>query len=232
MALRARSAASSCIRSRASPTSNSTTRVCRTGCGRRTSSTSAVTGGEWQDSKEWQTFVNYLKSDRQPVRVPFMAPDLPAGFVPRDREFERTAASRARSGAQQPVAITTALAGAGGYGKTTLAIALCHDERVIEAFDDGVLWTSLGRAPHLVDELAKLYEALTGQRPAFVDVTQAAASLAAKLEHRELSARHRRRLGSRASRAVSRRRQTDARGSSRRGGSISSAAPRASASTR
>ena len=29
------------------------------------------------------------------------------------------------------------------------------DERIIEAFDDGVLWTSLGQAPHLADELAK-----------------------------------------------------------------------------
>jgi hypothetical protein len=34
-------------------------------------------------SKEWQTFTNYLKSDRQPIRVPFMAPDLPRGFVQR-----------------------------------------------------------------------------------------------------------------------------------------------------
>ena len=29
----------------------------------------------------------------------------------------------------------TALQGAGGYGKTTLAIALCHDDQVIGAFD-------------------------------------------------------------------------------------------------
>jgi TIR domain len=30
--------------------------------------------------KEWETFVNYLQSDRQPTRVPFMAPDIPDGL--------------------------------------------------------------------------------------------------------------------------------------------------------
>jgi hypothetical protein len=45
------------------------------------------TGTIWQDVKEWDTFVHYLKGDREPVRVPFLAPDLPSGFVPRLREF-------------------------------------------------------------------------------------------------------------------------------------------------
>ena len=45
-----------------------------------------------------------------------------------------------------PVVITTALQGAGGFGKTTLAMALCHDDDVITAFDDGVLWATLGEA--------------------------------------------------------------------------------------
>ena len=141
--------------------------------------------GDWRDVKEWETFVNYLKSDREPVRVPFMAPDLPAGFVARNREFEEVRRLLLGSSREQPVAITTALQGAGGYGKTTLAIALCHDERVIDAFDDGVLWTSLGQTPRLVDELARLYEALTGERPAFIDATQAASALSAKLESRK-----------------------------------------------
>ena len=41
-----------------------------------------------------------------------------------------------------------------------------------------------GQTPRLADELAKLDEALTGQVPAFVDVAQASAKLAEKLEHR------------------------------------------------
>jgi hypothetical protein len=39
-------------------------------------------------NREWETFVNFLKSDREPNRVPFMAPDRPKGFIQRPREFE------------------------------------------------------------------------------------------------------------------------------------------------
>jgi hypothetical protein len=90
--------------------------------------------------KEWETFVNYLKSDRQPTRVPFMAPDLPEGFVKRPREFSQLIAQVLDTKRENPIAITTALQGAGGYGKTTLALALCHDDQVMGAFDDGILW--------------------------------------------------------------------------------------------
>jgi len=117
----------------------------------------------WRDGKEWSTFVNYLKSDRQPVRVPFMAPELPVGFVARTRELEQLLTLLLAPARGKLVSLTTALHGAGGYGKTTLATALCHDQRIKEAFDDGVLWVSLGETPRLVDELARLYEALTGQ---------------------------------------------------------------------
>ena len=142
------------------------------------------TGHEWRDVKEWETFVNYLKSDRQPHRVPFLAPDLPRGFVPRPREYEALLASLLGPDQKHPTSTTTGLHGSGGYGKTTLAIALCHDDRVADAFDDGVLWTSLGQTPRLLDEFAKWYEAITGQRPAFVDIPQAMTQLAKQLESR------------------------------------------------
>jgi WD40 repeat protein len=82
-------------------------------------------------AREWETFVNYLKSDRQPARVPFMAPDFPEAFVQRPREFEQLIGKLVQEKRETPIAITTALQGAGGYGKTTLAVALCHDDRVI-----------------------------------------------------------------------------------------------------
>lgn len=43
--------------------------------------------GRWRNAKEWDTFVTYLKSDRQPPRVPFMVPDLPDDFVSRERDW-------------------------------------------------------------------------------------------------------------------------------------------------
>ena len=82
------------------------------------------------------------------------------------------------------VAITTALTGAGGFGKTTLACALCHDEDIILAFDDGILWITLGEKPNVADALAKLYAGLTGERPQFKDAEDAAVTLAEKLEHK------------------------------------------------
>ena len=139
----------------------------------------------WRDEKEWDTFVAYLKSDRQPLRVPFMAPDLPPGLVPRRRELDELLRILVDPVRERPLAVTAALQGAGGFGKTTLAISLCHDERIIESFDDGVLWTSLGQNPRILDELTKLYQALTGSQTTFVDETQAAQRLAERLEERQ-----------------------------------------------
>ena len=39
---------------------------------------------------------------------------------------------------------TIGVHGMGGVGKTTLIEAICHDRQVIEAFPDGILWTTLG----------------------------------------------------------------------------------------
>jgi WD40 repeat protein len=131
-------------------------------------------------AKEWQTFVNYLKSPSRAARVPFMAPSLPEKFVPRREATD--AARLALMRGEGAVSLTTSLQGAGGLGKTTLAIALCHDEEVLETFDDGILWVSLGKAPRVIDELAKLYVALTGKRPGFIDEEDAAFHLAQELQ--------------------------------------------------
>lgn len=37
--------------------------------------------------------------------------------------------------------------GADGFGKTTLALALCHDTAIQAAFPDGILWVALGERP-------------------------------------------------------------------------------------
>jgi hypothetical protein len=131
---------------------------------------------------QWETFLAHLQRGCQTTRVPFMAPDLPLGFVQRPKQFEALRALLLEGERKDPVAITTALTGAGGFGKTTLAAALCHDEEIIQAFDDGILWTTLGETPDLADALAKLHAGLTGERPAFKDAEDAATSLAQRLE--------------------------------------------------
>ena len=134
--------------------------------------------------RECETFVNYLKSDREPKRVAFMAPDMPECLIPRPREFEQLIAQLVDPKHENPIAITAPLQGAGGYGKTTLAIAVCHDDRVIDAFDDGILWVTLGQNPNVLAELTKLYKALTGDQPTFVDEKDAELKLREKLENR------------------------------------------------
>ena len=96
---------------------------------------------------EWPKFVNDLNTRCEQVRVPFMVEDLPADFVPRSQEFDELIGKVLDEQREEPKAITAALRGAGGYGKTTMAKALCHDERIQQAFDDGILWVTLGENP-------------------------------------------------------------------------------------
>jgi WD40 repeat protein len=134
--------------------------------------------------REWPTFIGFLNSARRDSRVPFMAPDQRVDFVSRPKEFEAMLSALLDANHANPVVITTALQGAGGFGKTTLAIALCHHDDVITAFDDGILWATLGEAPKVQHELTKLYAALTGERPSFLDIDDAAIHLAERLDQK------------------------------------------------
>jgi hypothetical protein len=96
---------------------------------------------------EWQKLVNDLNTRCQTPRVPFMVDDLPEDFVSRPEEFDLLIHQLLDMEKEEPLAITAALRGAGGFGKTTLARALCHDERIQEVFDDGILWVTLGEKP-------------------------------------------------------------------------------------
>ena len=134
--------------------------------------------------KEWPTFLAHLRKGCDTPRVPFMAPDLPPHFVQRPPEYEALKNLLLTADRSQPVAITTALTGAGGFGKTTLAAALCHDEDIVENFDDGILWVTLGQTPDVLGSLLTAYAALTGERPGFAGVEDAAFQLGQKLEQR------------------------------------------------
>lgn len=71
-------------------------------------------------------------------------------------------------GAGSTVGIITALKGAGGFGKTTLARAVCHDPRVRQKFSDGILWATLGEKPgeaDLIQQIRDMMTQLTGQPP-------------------------------------------------------------------
>src|SRR5256712_4757520 len=136
---------------------------------------------------EWLKFVNDLNTRCEQVRVLFMVEDLPADFVPRSQEFGELIGKVLDEQREEPNAITAALRGAGGYGKTTMAKALCYDERIQQAFDDGILWVTLGENPgNLVGKVEDLIYMLNKERPGFTDTVAAGARLAELLADRDM----------------------------------------------
>lgn len=132
--------------------------------------------------EEWETFVEDLRGACETDRVPFMARDLPGSYVRRSHELW-TVKRLLIDDRGDPIPAKVVLHGAGGYGKTTLALALalCHDEDVGAAFHDGVLWVSLGQQPALLSEMDRIHRALTGRSSGAVDVQDATRALHKRL---------------------------------------------------
>ena len=90
----------------------------------------------------------------------FRVPNLPEGYVPRPAAFQQIKSAVLERRRGQTTAITTALRGAGGFGKTTLAMALCHDPDIQAAFPE-MLWVELGeQPPRALDLLNRLLASL------------------------------------------------------------------------
>jgi WD40 repeat protein len=139
--------------------------------------------------EQWELFIGDLHRACQTPRVLFMAEDLPKDFVARPAEFEPLIKMLLDERREQrnPVAITTALRGAGGFGKTTLAKAVCHDERIQEVFKDGVLWVTLGeKVDNLVGKVAELTTMLSGEPTNFTSKEAAVTRLRELLADRDI----------------------------------------------
>ena len=136
--------------------------------------------------EHWQVLLNTLAGPSQQKRVAMMAPEPPADFIARPREFDALKA-QLLDAKGDAVAITAALRGAGGYGKTTLAKALAHDPHIQDAYFDGILWVELGEKPeNLLGIIADLIERMTGARPGFETLNSAASALAEALGDRRI----------------------------------------------
>jgi hypothetical protein len=110
----------------------------------------------------------------QGVRVPVMAPQV-TEFVDRPAERSQLKSALVNSSGE-PITADVVLAGPAGSGKTRLAMKLCDDEDVLDAFSDGILWVALGQAPDISAALRSMQVALTGAEPQYANAQSALAA--------------------------------------------------------
>ena len=109
----------------------------------------------------------------------YNVPSLPVGIVNRpDLEDAVIAGLVAPDG--QP-GRHTLIQGAGGFGKTTLALLASHRVELVETYRDGLLWVSLGETPDLARRLGDLHAVVTGAQPSVNGTVEVAAALAKAL---------------------------------------------------
>jgi tetratricopeptide (TPR) repeat protein len=119
--------------------------------------------------RDWSTILTELNKLSPAVRVPQMAPQLPADCVPRQHELEQLKSLLLAEGAK-PTRI--ALYGPPGSGKSTLAKAIASDDDVQTFFTGGILWVAAHQTAKPQDELSKIYLALTGEASTFTSAAE------------------------------------------------------------
>src|SRR5271166_913561 len=135
---------------------------------------------EIDNVERWTQLVHVLKGPGETRRAPWMPGDLPDGFVPRPAEYAALKSRVLAAPTDKDLALTVALRGAGGYGKTTLTNFLCRDVDVRFEFTDGILRVEIGKERGDVTGLViDLIEKLDpqGKRPGFQDVVTASEHL-------------------------------------------------------
>lgn len=134
-------------------------------------------------------FIKQLNTPPERKYRPFTVPNVPEHFVRRPREMNTIIDHILDTDRQNPVVITTALQGGSGFGKTTLAIALCYEELVRVAFDDGILWMQFRDNMKQNDVLALLNEQIRFLSPTdqdFTEITTATARFRDLLKDRDM----------------------------------------------
>ncbi len=92
---------------------------------------------------------------QKPFKTPFMARAIPTDFCKRAEiqdnlktavlaQLDAKESKKADNSEGDSIYAPIVLSGSGGFGKTTIATALCHDEEIRRRFEDGVLWVELG----------------------------------------------------------------------------------------
>jgi len=135
---------------------------------------------------EWTKFVNDLNSRCSQQRVPFTIEDVPEGFIKRPTLFKEIC-NHLIDGNGNPIPSIVALCGAGGYGKTSMALYVCHDDEIQTVFNDGILLVRLGEDPgDLIGHIQDIIYTISGERPGFMGIEAATARMMELLSERDI----------------------------------------------
>jgi hypothetical protein len=112
----------------------------------------------------------------------------PVWLVDRPTEVDSIVRALRRRGGRSTVAVTTALHGAGGFGKTTVAEVVCADRRVRRLLRGRIYWITLGRdaigQTAIISKVNDLVRVVAGASPGIDDLELAAQYLGRVLDHR------------------------------------------------
>ncbi len=118
----------------------------------------------------------------------FAVPPLRGDEIARPELMDELIGAVTRPGVSA-VGVTTALWGAGGFGKTTMARLLAHCQEIQEQFPDGVVWVTVGEdaaGPELAEKLTNVVGLLSGERPVVTDPVAAGAELGRAIGDRQV----------------------------------------------
>jgi WD40 repeat protein len=115
------------------------------------------------DEHDRQRFITSLRSTPDTIRVPHNI-ELPHGYVSRQHAEDALVQMLTSTETPRETAIVAALRGPGGFGKSTLASAVCFNDEVLATFTDGVLRIEIGTArQEHAEKLRALLSILTGE---------------------------------------------------------------------
>ncbi|MEU4221584.1 NB-ARC domain-containing protein [Actinoplanes sp. NPDC026623] len=122
-----------------------------------------------------------------PGRASRLGPPPPSLLVGRDPDLIRLKGRLRIGAAPAAVQVLTTVRGWPGVGKTTVAAALIHDEDVVRAFPDGVLWATATDRSRVRTELVNWSRVLgEPEPPAEEPAAQISARLAAAIAERRM----------------------------------------------
>lgn len=110
-------------------------------------------------------------------------------FIPRPNEHERIVADLLDQRFFSPVAISTSLGDARGMGKASLAREICRDQRVVDAFPDGIVWVTVGKglSPlQLLSRIERLIYDLSGEQRGLTELDAAENHLRSLVHPRQM----------------------------------------------